>query len=82
MYKSNRILEDEKKMNPKENFPEPIQSSKFVLHKIRKSGEFVSREDSQNQNEDLHSWYSQVLEMSGIELSGLHIFIIWPFHND
>ena len=75
MHTSNRIFQLKRRYPPSEKFPESIESSKFVSHRARISGEFDSRKYSHSTKLGQRP---QILvnisfrEFCGSKLSGLH----------
>ena len=78
---SYRIFSDYRKITSQDNnkLPEFIESSKFVSHRARLSGEFVSKKDSHSTKLEPRPVIFVKLrfrEVYGSKLSGLH-----PFDN-
>ena len=66
-----------KEDNLSEKLPQSIESSRFVSHRERISGEFDSRKDSQSTEFEQRPWIFAKLSFSELcdsKLSGLHAF--------
>ena len=72
---STRILSDQKKITSHRELSESIESSRFISHRARMSGEFDSRKDSQSTKFERRPQIFVKLsfrELCDSKLSGLH----------